>query len=37
LYNPCSNDQFRRASFDLQPLKLWIIFTRHTSMAYDKW
>jgi len=37
LFNGCLDDQFRSASFDLQRLKLWIIFTGHTSMAYDKW
>jgi len=37
LFNHCLDDQFKSASFDLQRLKLWIIFTGHTSMAYDKW
>jgi len=37
LFNRCLDDQLRSASFDLQRLKLWTLFTRHTSMAYDKW
>jgi len=37
LFNRCLDDQFRSANFDLQRLKLWIVFTGHTSMAYDKW
>jgi len=36
-FNRCLHDQYRTASFDLQWLKLWIIFTGHTSMAYFKW
>jgi len=37
LFNLCLDDQFRSASFDLQRLKLWNLFTGHTSVAYDKW
>jgi len=37
LFNRCLDDQHRSASFDLQRLKLWILFTGHTFMAYDKW
>jgi hypothetical protein len=37
LFNCCLDNQFRSTRFDLQPLKLWILFSRHTSMAYDKW
>ena len=37
LFNRCLEDQLRSASFDLQRLTLWIIFTGHTSMAYDNW
>jgi len=36
-FNCCLDDQFRSASFDLQWLILWIVFTRHTAMAYEKW
>jgi len=36
-FNHCLDDQFWNATFDLQRLKLWMLFTRHTSMAYDKW
>jgi len=36
-FNRCLDNQFRSESFDLQRLKLWILFTGHTSMAYDKW
>jgi len=37
LFNCFLDDQFRSASFNLQQLKLWITFSKHTSMAYDKW
>jgi len=37
IFNHCLDNQFRNASFDLQLLKLWILFTGHTSMAYNKW
>jgi len=37
LCNDCLDNQFRSASFDLQRLKLWILFTGHTSMAYDRY
>ena len=37
LFNCCFDDQFRSASFDLHWLKLWILFTGQTSMAYNKW
>jgi len=36
-FNGCLDDQFRSASFNLHQLKLWILFTTHTSMASDKW
>jgi len=34
--NHCLDDEFW-SSFDLQCLKLWILLTGHTSMAYHKW
>jgi len=37
LFHHRLDDQLRSASFDLQRLELWILFTGHTSMAYDKW
>jgi len=37
LFNRCLDDQFRSVSFDLQQLKLWILFSGHTSPAYAKW
>jgi hypothetical protein len=37
LFNCCRNDQFRSPRFDLQRLTLWILFTGHTSMAYNQW
>jgi len=37
LYNGCLDDQFWSAWFDMQQLKLWILFTGYTSMPYDKW
>jgi len=37
LFNCCLDNQLRNASFDLQRLKLWILFTAHTSMVYNKW
>jgi len=36
-FNCCLDDQFWNARFDLQQLKLWILFTWHTAMAYGKW
>jgi len=36
-FNRCLDDQFRHASFDLQQLTLWMLFTWHTSVADDKW
>ena len=36
LFNRCLDNEFRSASFDLQRLKFLILFTGHTSMAYDK-
>jgi len=36
-FNHCHDDQFRSASYDFQMLMLWILFTGHTSVAYDKW
>jgi len=36
LFNCWVDNQFRSVSFDLQWLKLWILFTGHTSMAYNK-
>jgi len=37
VFNYSLDDQFRSASVDLQQLTLWIWFTGHNSMAYDKW
>jgi len=37
LFDHCIDNQLRSVSFDLQWLKLWVLFTRHTSMAYNKW
>jgi len=37
LRNRCLDDQSRSACFNMQWLKLWILFFRHTSMANDKW
>jgi len=37
LYNCYLNDQLRRASFDLQWPKLWIILSGNTSRAYNQW
>jgi len=37
LINRCLDNQFSNASFDLQRLKLLILFTVHTSMPYDRW
>jgi len=37
LFNRCLHDQFRKASCNLQQLKLWMLFTRQTSTAYDEW
>jgi len=31
------DDQFRSASINLQQLKLWILFTGHSSMVYGRW
>jgi len=36
-FDSCLDNQFTSASFNLQQLKLLILFTRHTAMAYDKW
>jgi len=35
-WNSCLGDQFGSGSFDLQRLDSWIMFTGHTSMAYDQ-
>jgi len=37
VFNHRLGDQFRSASFNSQRLKLWIVSTGHTCMAYDKW
>jgi len=37
LFICCLHDQFRSVSFNEQGLKLWILFTAHTSMAYNTW
>jgi len=37
LCNHCLDNQFKSATFDLQRLKLLILFAGHTAMAYDKW
>jgi len=36
LFDCCLDDQLRSASFEMQRLILRIVFTRHTSMAYDE-
>jgi len=36
MFNLHLDDQYSSASFDLQQLKLLILFTRHTSLAYNK-
>jgi len=36
LFNRCLDEKSRCASFDLQGLKLLMLFTGHPSMAYDK-
>jgi len=36
-FDYCLDDQFRSRSVSLQWRKLWILFTGHTSMAYNKW
>jgi hypothetical protein len=35
LFDGDLENQFRNAHFDLQRLKLWILLTGYTSMAYD--
>jgi len=37
LFNCCLDHQFRSATIDLQRLKLLILITGRTSIAYDKW
>jgi len=36
-FSHCLDDQFRSLCFDFQWWEWWILFTRYTSMAYDKW
>jgi len=37
LFYHCLDIRLCSASFDLQRPKMWILFTEHTSMAYDEW